>query len=78
MSETIITWGFGICATGFFFLAMWIRQIADRNLLDEIKEIKKALIGDLEKPGVLTILQTHEVSIKEICRKCKENHPSRI
>jgi hypothetical protein len=70
----MITWGFGICATGFFFLALWIRQIADRILLAEIKEIKRALIGDIDKPGIVALLHIHSEDIKEIKLRCKELH----
>ena len=73
---TITMWGLGICATGFFFLAMWIRQVADKVLISEIKEIKTALIGDIKKPGILTMVYRNSEDIKGMKVRCREIHPT--
>lgn len=72
----VMMWGLGICATGFFFLATWMRQLTDRTLIKEIKEIKDALIGDIEKPGILTVVHRNKEDIKNIKLRCKEIHPT--
>jgi hypothetical protein len=74
MTLKILMWGFGICVTGFFFLAMWIRQVSDALILDEIKSIKIALVGDVTKPGMLSILHKHTDEIKYIKSNCEKNH----
>jgi len=72
----IIMWGLGICASGFFFLAMWIRKVADKLLLAEIREIKEALVGTFDRPGIITLVYLHTEDIKEIKKRCKEIHPT--
>jgi hypothetical protein len=72
----VMMWAIGICATGFFFLAMWIRQLTDRHILSEIKEIRIALVGDIDRPGIITVIHQHENEIKYIKGRCKELHPT--
>ena len=82
----ILTWGLGICVTGFMFLVGWIIKInidlqkkvpyewmektfspeirTDfKRLEDGMKEIKDAIIGTVDKVGVITKLHEHEKRI---------------
>jgi hypothetical protein len=70
----IVLWGLGLSVTGFFFLAMWIRQVSDRTIIDELKQIRLALVGDMVKPGVITILHQQQSEIDGIKRNCEKTH----
>lgn len=62
MDETnfkMVMWGFGLCATGFFFLStcLWwiVRQIPDaKNIAHDLTEIKDALLGTMKSRGLMT------------------------
>lgn len=67
----LMMWGFGICATGFFFLVTciwWIaRQLPSaKKIADDIHEIKEALMGTMDKPGFIARLFDVIKDVKEI------------
>ncbi len=61
-----------ISTTGFFFLVAWIRQITTQTIISDLKEIKLALIGDLQTPGLITKVHDNTREIKIIKDLCKE------
>lgn len=102
----VMTSIFGISATGFFFLAMWLRNIgidmqklrldmeskvpfkwieetfkpeitADlREIIDELRGIKVALVGDIDRKGLLTRVHEHQNKLDEMERVCTKKHES--
>lgn len=75
MEPTALAWAvLGISATGFFFLASWIRSLTDKNILAELKEIRLALTGDIDKPGIVTRIHEHDCDIKAMKRFCEQTH----
>lgn len=79
MEPTELIWAvFGVCTVGFFFLANWIRSITDKAIVEELREIKKSLIGDLKdinRPAIIPELQNQNRRITSIEARCKEIHP---
>jgi hypothetical protein len=68
-----------ISVTGFLYLSTWIRGIeknvaTNADILLELKKINLALVGDLERPGVITKMHDHDKEIKMIKDVCKEKH----
>ena len=79
---SILTWGLGICVTGFFFLVGWIIKINielqqrvtfkwieekfEKDIKSDLAQISgkldnmtNAIIGTMDKPGVIAILHEH-------------------
>lgn len=86
---SILTWGLGVCVTGFLFLVGWIIKInielqkrvpyewiegtfkaeikADFLSLEKsFKEVKDAIVGTVDKSGVITKLHDHEKRLEEL------------
>ena len=76
---TIMLWGFGICATGFFLLAGWMWWLVGRirirdGLMDMVLEIKNSLktiegtlVGNFDKKGLIT-------KVYELDERCERTH----
>jgi hypothetical protein len=59
MNDAIFQWGFGICATGFFFLAGWIQYLNTKvsavlQTAQKVDEIHVALLGDMRNEGIMS------------------------
>ena len=63
-------WGFGICSAGFFLLLGMLFRTSLR-MSKPVNEIRDALIGTFEKPGLITRHYKLESDIEEIKKKCK-------
>lgn len=89
MDETqwkVFSWGFGLCTTGFLFLAGWcwmmwgkINKIdITKERFDEVikslKAIEGALTGTLDKRGLITMMADHREEIEEIKENCRKLH----
>jgi hypothetical protein len=75
MEPATLSWSvLAIAATGFFFLLGLIAKIIEGSIVKELKEIKLALVGDLERPGVITKIHDHDKELKMIKDVCKEKH----
>lgn len=90
--ESLLTWGLGICVTGFFVLLAIIGRLNDKieslkvdmekrvpyewleNKLNKefgalnrsIEMMNEALVGTLEKRGILTAFHEHEKRIEDL------------
>lgn len=69
----------GISITGFLFLAGWMMTFQSKvSLIDiiskDVKEIKDALLGNMEKKGVITKVHDNEIRMDAIEKVCKERH----
>jgi len=80
MDSFNFTWGvFGACMTGFFFLVGWIKSIESKTanieiIQKDVKEIKEALLGTMDKKGVITKVHDQEIEIDSIKKICNERH----
>jgi hypothetical protein len=59
MDGAVFQWGFGICATGFFFLAGWCwylnsKMSAVLDVKEKVNEIHRALMGDFKEEGLVS------------------------
>jgi hypothetical protein len=59
MDANIFQWGFGICATGFFFLAGWNLHLNTKvsavlETAQKVDEIHIALLGDMKNEGLIS------------------------
>jgi hypothetical protein len=75
-----------ISVTGFLYLSSWIRGVerkqeatannvvTNEEILSELKQIKLALMGTYEKPGLITITHSNTDDIINIKKKCEKNH----
>jgi len=83
MEPSVLAWSvLGISVTGFLYLASWIRGLSTRmedlatndDIVKELKEIKSALIGDIDKKGIITMLHEHSAEIQAMKKICEKNH----
>jgi len=65
----VVLGGLGICATGFFFLIVLVLKVPS-NVTKPLQEIRDALIGTLEKPGLIPKFHNMEKEIKHIKDNC--------
>ncbi len=73
----LIIWGLGVCAGGFFLLAGWIYSISrdlgtSKQILDELKQIKVGLFGDMKTLGLVAQVHHHTNTIDDIKKNCKD------
>ena len=88
-SFTFMTWGFGICAMGFFFLAglLWrvfalIRSsehdvgIELKRISGSVAEMTTALVGTIKEKGFISKHYDLEKRVQIMERHCGKNHGS--
>ena len=66
-------WGFGTCATGFFVLLTIVLRTASR-MTKPVEDIRDALIGTFNKPGLITRHHDLEKSVEDNKKICKKRH----
>lgn len=78
----VLLWGFGSCITGFLFLAGWLWTImqtvseykSHKITMEEVNEkldnILNALVGTLDKRGLIPKIDDMEDAIKNIKYNC--------
>lgn len=69
----VLLWGLGICATGFFtLLGLFFKS--SRDMSKPLQEIRDALVGTLDKPGLIPKFHNMEHEISSIKEKCIVHH----
>lgn len=69
MDGAVFQWGFGICATGFFFLAGWSWYLNAKigaviHTAQKVDEIHIALLGDMRHEGLISRTRRMEEQCK--------------
>ena len=67
----VTMWGFGICASGFFVLLTIVISTAN-SMTKPVREIRDALVGTLQKKGLITKFYEIEEDVKEIKEELME------
>ena len=65
----VLLWGLGLCATGFFVL-LGITLKTANGMTKPVEEIRDALVGTLDTPGLITKFHNAEKEIKFIKDNC--------
>lgn len=71
---TFVIWGFGLCTTGFFFLAgciWWMaRQLPEaKSIAKDLHDIKTSLLGTMDKPGIISVLTNVRRDVEDLKRR---------
>jgi hypothetical protein len=89
MEPSALAWAvLVISVTGFLYLASWIRGvttkveditkklITNEDILNELKQIKLALLGTYDKVGLVTLAHATKEELEAMRKKCEKNHDS--
>jgi hypothetical protein len=73
------TWILGTCITGFLFLVGWLivvdrRTAFTEQVIKELQDIKLALMGTLDKRGLVTAVHDVEQRMMKMEKVCDERH----
>ena len=75
MSGDVLSWAiFVVSVGGFFTLLNFFRDATNKNILSELKEIKEALMGTMDRKGLITKVHEQEIEIDSIKKICNERH----
>ena len=80
MDSTHTAWTiFGFCVTGFLFLVTWVKTIDGKTsaigtMQKDVLEIKEALLGTMDKKGIITKIHDHSVEMESLRSVCAERH----
>lgn len=70
---TFTLWGFGTCAAGFFVLLGITLKTAGK-MTKPVEQIRDALVGTFDQPGLITRHYKLEEDIKNFKKKCDNRH----
>jgi len=69
----IVLWVGGICTTGFFVLLTMVLKVPG-SVTHPLNQIRDALLGDFDKPGLITKVHNNGKSIADLKNKFEKHH----